>query len=111
MPSRGRKRHALQRHDDMALDQIEAKGAQKMREQNDPLLHREGHADADARPGAERDVGETVDAIAPFAQETGRIERVGLVPEAPAPMQDIGRDRTTVPAGIRAPANSSSAIA
>src|ERR1700761_1996677 len=65
---------ALQRHDGMALDQIEAKSAQKMGEQNDPLLDREGHADAHARASAERDVGETVDALALFAQESGRIE-------------------------------------
>ena len=66
--------HPLQRHDDMALHQIEAEGAQKMREQDDPLLHREGHADAHARPRAEWNVGETVDPIALFAEEisTGR---------------------------------------
>ena len=67
MPLRGRKVTRCMRHDEMALDQLKAKSAQKMREQNDPLLHREGHADANARPGAERNVGETVDPIALFA--------------------------------------------
>ena len=93
MPSRGRKVTRCMRHHGMALDQLEAKSAQKMREQNDPLLHREGHADAHPRPRAERNVGETVDPIAPFAQESRRIEGVGLVPEARSPVQDIGRDQ------------------
>ena len=58
--------HALHGHDRMTRDKLKAKSAQKMREQNEPLLHRESHADANARSGAERDVGETVDPIAPF---------------------------------------------
>ncbi len=77
----------------MALDQIEAKCAQKMRKQDDPLLHRKRHADAHARPSAERDVSETVDAVTPFAQETGGIEGVRMVPKAPAPVQDVRGDR------------------
>ena len=103
--------HALHGHNWLALDQIKAKSAQKMREQNDPLLHREGHADAHARSGAERDVGETVDPIAPFAKESRRIEGVRLIPEPPAPMQDIGRDRNHRARRNGTPASSSSAIA
>src|ERR1700722_1526003 len=83
-------RHPLHRHDWMAIDQLKTKSAQKMREQNDPLLHREGHADAHSRPRAKRDVGETVDPIAPFAKKSRRIEGVRLIPEPPAPMQDVG---------------------
>ena len=85
--------YALHGHNWMAFDQLKTKSAQKMREQNDPLLHREGHADAHPRPRAKGDVGETVDLIAPFAQESRGIEGVRMVPEAPSPVQDIGRNR------------------
>src|SRR6476620_8315069 len=77
----------------MALDEVEAKKAQKMGKQNGPLLNREGHADAYPRARAERDIGETVDAVALFAEESGRIEGVGIIPEPAAPVQDIGRDQ------------------
>src|ERR1700734_4177557 len=92
-------RHTLLRHDGLSLDQFEAKGAQEVGEQNYPLLHRERHADADTRSGPEWDIGETVDALAPFAQEAGRIEGVGIVPETAPAVQNIWRDRDHRPGG------------
>ena len=45
------------------------------------LLQGEGRADADARAGAERDVGVAVDGLAVLGQEAFGPEGVGVVPQ------------------------------
>ena len=69
------------------------KRAQQMREHDDRLLQRERHADADARTGAERNIGVTVDRVAIGAEKARGVERVRVLPQRAVAMQEIGRDR------------------
>ena len=76
----GPQRHALHRFDDVTGQKLEAKRAEQMREHDDGLLQREAHAYADARTGAERNVGIAVDRFAVGAEKALGIERVGVFP-------------------------------
>ena len=51
----------MQRVDHVSFRKIEADRADDAREHDDSLLQREACADADPRPGAERQIGEAVD--------------------------------------------------
>ena len=72
---------------------VKRAGADGARQHDNGLLQREGGADADPRPGAERQIGEAVDAVAPLRQEALGHEGVGVVPEPPMAMKHPGSDR------------------
>ena len=65
---------------------------EQMAEHDHHLQHRKAHADADARPGAERNVGVAIDRIAVGAEKALGIESVGVFPQGAVPMQQEGRD-------------------
>ena len=72
---------------------VEPRRADDAGQDDHGFLEGERGADADARAGAEGQVGEAVDGAAPLRHETVGIEGVRLVPKPPMPVQHPGRDR------------------
>ena len=56
------------------------------------LLHRERRADAGSGTGPKRDVCEAVHFLARTAEESGRVEVFGAIPQKAMPMQHVRRD-------------------
>jgi len=76
----GAQRDARQRLDRVARLELQPPMLHDGRQQDHRFLHRKAHADADARTGAERQIGETVDLLPRARRETLGIEIVRLVP-------------------------------
>src|SRR5436190_6713000 len=86
-----------QRDQALRLDRVAGREAEAIapgdrRENQHGFCHRERHADADARPRAEWNVGEAVPRGALLRQEPLRIEALRMLPERRLSMQQPGRD-------------------
>ena len=71
----------------MPGSKIESKGMGEMRKHYNGFLQRKPHADAYARPRAEGNVNEPVDAVTIAAEESVGIEVVGALPQSVVAMK------------------------
>lgn len=62
------------------LHRPQAEGAHQRRQHGDHLQHREAHADADTRPGAEGQIGAAVARPGSLGREAVGVEAVGILP-------------------------------
>ena len=75
-------------HRDMVFLKFKGKRSHDMGEDDRRLLQREGRADADARTGAEGQIGEAVDFFARTWEKPARIETIWILPKQAMPVQN-----------------------
>ena len=78
----------LHRNRHMVFLKFKGKRSHDMGEDDRRLLQREGRADADARTGAEGQIGKSIDFFARTGKKPARIEAIWIVPKQAMPVQD-----------------------